>query len=57
MQDFVEEVIAAYTMLLSANQWGTSGKMDSGSAPEVLARSKMDRNNLIQKHVSAALKQ
>ena len=57
VQDLVEEANAEYTMLLTANCWGHSGKPDSVGAPEALACTKMEINNLVQKQVSAALKQ
>ena len=43
-------------MLLTANQSGPSGKMDSGSGPEVLACTMMEINILVQKDMLAALK-
>ena len=52
----VEEANAEYTMLVSADQWGPKGKPNQGGASEMLY-TKTELNNLVQKQVSAALKQ
>ena len=55
VQDLVEDN-AEYTLLLTANQWGPKGKVDSENAPGALTFTKMEINNLVQKQVSAVLK-
>ena len=52
----MEKANAEYTMLVSADCWRPKGKPDQGGAPEMLY-TKMEVNNLVQKKVSAALKQ
>ena len=56
VQDLVEEANAEYTLLSTADRWGPSGKADSGNPPEALTFTKAEINNLVQKQVSAALK-
>ena len=57
MQDLVEEANMEYTMLLTTNVWGPSGKPDSGDAPALLVCTKTEINNLVQNQVSTMLKQ
>ena len=56
VQMLVEEANAEYTMLSASDHWGPHGKMEYGAAPEVLY-TKAELNTLVQKQVSAALKQ
>ena len=54
VEGIIEAACEEYTILLSANHWGCSGKPDPGNAPEGLF-TKADINTLIQKQISAAL--
>ena len=52
----VKEANAEYTMLSASEHWDPHGKTDNGAAPEVLY-TKAELNTVVQKQVSAALKQ
>ena len=52
----VKEANAEYTMLSASEHWDPHGKTDNGVAPEVLY-TKAEVNTVVQKQVSAALKQ
>ena len=54
IEDHVEDTHEEYNILLSANHWGPSGKIDHGNVPKGLF-TKADINTLVQKQVSAAL--
>ena len=56
VQMLVKEASAEYTMLSASDHWGPHGKTDNGAALEGLS-TKAELNTLVQKQVSATLKQ